>query len=176
MSTIFESLVSYIKSETENNSYSKERALTYINAIVRDTFKSGVIKVESKFILFDLIDFDGNEYIYWKYCTDSEPCFEHKAIHMVEKAEHRHRSPKKKDNDLIKHIMPLKKPKHQGNKLRISQLNNRGLQMPLAPKRREANWEPNNAIERHNVPANVRDTYTPLQADFLETPNISRQF
>lgn len=164
MAAIFESLVSYIKSEMDNKTYSRDRAISYINAVARNTFVKGVIKVESKFVLFHLIDKDETEYIYWIAFGDNIT-IDHKAIH---KAAHRN----KKDETMIKHIMPIKQHQTNINKLRISELKDINAHLPVPTKRKDNLFKPNNPIERHAVPANVELTFTPIDADFLNTPDI----
>ncbi len=160
MGTEFEQLVEQIRRSIKDRSFSKSRLWSTISQRLKSGFKKGIVRVEDGCVILSLLGTDGTEYLYW-VCFSGDQLIEHQSVHPA-------RDRKVNQLSFIQHL----RPEPEAEKMKFLDF----AALPPAPHiQREIKWhfQPKNSIERHAKPARAKVSYTPINHDFVETPDVS---
>ena len=167
MADAFKQLVAEINKMIVSGQYSKSKAWELITKTIGTQYRKGLVRVEDNCVVLSLVSPDGTNYLYWN-CFEGNNVIEHQLI-SPPKTEKSTKKEKPKVS-YLKHLQGSIKP---GEKMKFLDIDALPLPPPVANKNIHYHFDPKNPIEKHARPARTNITYTPINHDFVETPEIS---
>lgn len=169
MGTAFEQLVELVRRSIKDQSYSKNRLWSLISRQYRSGFRKGLVRLEDGCVILSLLGTDGTEYLYWA-CFSGDQLIEHQSVHRPTGDHRDHARARPDPQSFIQHLQPGPR----NDKLKFLDFAT-ALPPPLPRHHPEVKWhfQPKNSIERHAKPARTKVSYTPINHDFIETPEVS---